>query len=135
MAATVLAPAAGLRQGPPPPGQGGPGGPGGPRRGGFDDKILESLHLTASQKAKVKALKDKQRTQMMKMFGQRPPQGGPGGRGPGGPDREKFRAAMEKGRAKYLAGLKKILTKQQFAKYEVAAKKARAEREAHRPRD
>lgn len=114
-------------QGPPPPGRpgfGGPGGPGGRPRGDFDAKILDSLHLNAGQKAKIKKLKDKRRAEFEKVFGK------PGSRPPGPPpagDREKFRAVMEKSRASYRAGLQKILTKSQWAKYEAETAKMRAQ--------
>jgi Spy/CpxP family protein refolding chaperone len=43
-------------------------------------------------------------------------------------DNPKIRQAFEKSRAEYQAGLKKVLTKAQWKKYDAAVKKAMAER-------
>lgn len=109
----VFAQAAGPRGG---AGQAGPGGKGqvggGVRRmGQFQQKVLDQLNLNANQKSQIKALNDKRMAEMkarrdkMQANGQQV-------------DREKMRAEMKKNQDAYQASLKKILTAQQFAKYE-----------------
>lgn len=112
-------------------------GPGGGRRGmlQMDSEILAKLKLTPDQDKKVKALKaetQKKAEALRKSLGAgkggakagagAPPAGGPGGRPQISPEvREKMKAINEG----YVAGLKKILTPNQFATYEKEVKAMR----------
>ena len=133
-------PTAGGKGGPQAGGKG--KGPGGGRRGmlQMDTEILAKLKLTPDQDKKVKALKadtQKKAEALRKSLGAgkggakaggakagagAPPAGGPGGRPQISPEvREKMKAINEG----YVAGLKKILTPNQFSTYEKEVKAMR----------
>lgn len=98
----------------------------GPRGGMMGSKkILDSLNLSASQKAQIEKLN---KAQAEKVKAMRDKAAATGNK----PDREAFRAQAMKMREGYLAQLKKILTPAQYQKFDAAMKAQRAEFEKRR---
>ncbi|CAN5564587.1 hypothetical protein BH11ARM1_BH11ARM1_06060 [soil metagenome] len=139
LAAIMLVPCLAMSQTKPP--QGGPGMRGGPgmqqmspadmqkrmaeRQKKTRDELTKDLKLTPDQLKKYDALVKTETAARMKMFGGMgrpgmggPPKAGAAGPKPGGPGGGDMMKMFQKMRADHMAGMKKILTKDQNAKYE-----------------
>lgn len=108
-----------------PGGMGGPGGPGGrfdpkemiARMEKREDGWFDQIKVNASQKAKIKKLRADRDAKRMKLFSSiKPGQM---------PDRDKMKAESDKIRDAWDAGLSKILTKEQMAKFKELREKDR----------